>query len=36
VRIRAHAPGDQVTVVVDLPSGGSKTFIVTLDSAPSL
>ncbi|NBU93633.1 MAG: PDZ domain-containing protein [Actinobacteria bacterium] len=36
VRIRAHAPGDQVTVVVDLPSGGSKTFTVTLDSAPSL
>lgn len=36
VRIRAKAPGDQVTVVVDLPSGGSKTFTVTLDSAPSL
>jgi putative serine protease PepD len=36
VRIRAHAPGDQVTVVVDLPSGGSKTYTVTLDSAPSL
>ena len=36
VRIRAKAPGDQVTVVVDLPSGTSKTFTVTLDSAPSL
>ena len=36
VRIRAKAPGDQVTVVVDLPSGGSKTYTVTLDSAPSL
>jgi putative serine protease PepD len=36
VRIRAKAPGDQVTVVVDLPNGGSKTFTVTLDSAPSL
>ena len=36
VRIRAHAPGDQVTVVVDLPSGSSKTYTVTLDSAPSL
>ena len=36
VRIRAKAPGDQVTVVVDLPSGSSKTYVVTLDSAPSL
>jgi putative serine protease PepD len=36
VRIRSHAPGDQVTVVVDLPSGSSKTYTVTLDSAPSL
>ena len=36
VRIRAKAPGDQVTVVVELPSGSSKTFIVTLDSAPTL
>ena len=36
VRIRAKAPGDQITVVVDLPSGGSKTYTVTLDSAPSL
>jgi len=36
VRIRAKAPGDQVTVVVELPSGSNKTFTVTLDSAPSL
>jgi len=36
VRIRAKAPGDQVTVVVELPSGLSRTYTVTLDSAPSL
>lgn len=36
VRIRAKAPGDQVTVVADLPNGSSTTFTVTLDSAPSL
>jgi putative serine protease PepD len=36
VRIRAKAPGDKVTVVVDLVGGTLKTFIVTLDSAPSL
>jgi putative serine protease PepD len=36
VRIRAKAPGDKVTVVVELVSGTLKTFIVTLDSAPSL
>ena len=36
VRIRAKAPGDQVTVVVELPSGSSRTYTVTLDSAPSL
>ena len=36
VRIRAKAPGDQITVVVELPSGLSKTYTVTLDSAPSL
>ena len=36
VRIRSYAPGATVTVVVDLPSGGSKTFKVTLGSAPSL
>ena len=36
VRIRAKAPGDQVTVVVELPNGSSRTYTVTLDSAPSL
>jgi putative serine protease PepD len=36
VRIRAKAPGDQITVVVELPNGTSKTYTVTLDSAPSL
>ena len=36
VKIRSYAPGTKVTVVVDLPSGGSKTFKVTLGSAPSL
>jgi putative serine protease PepD len=36
VRIRSYAPGAVVTLVVDLPTGGSKTFKVTLGSAPSL
>ena len=36
VRIRSKAPGDKVTVVVELIGGALKTFIVTLDSAPSL
>ena len=36
VRIRAKAPGDQVTVVAELPNGISTTYTVTLDSAPSL
>jgi putative serine protease PepD len=36
VRIRSYAPGATVSVEVDLPSGGSKTFKVTLGSAPSL
>jgi putative serine protease PepD len=36
VRIRAKAPGDQVTVIVELPNGTSRTYTVTLDSAPSL
>jgi putative serine protease PepD len=35
VRIRSFAPGATVTVVVDLPTGGSKTFKVILGSAPS-
>jgi putative serine protease PepD len=36
VRIRAKAPGDQITVIVELPNGTSRTYTVTLDSAPSL
>jgi putative serine protease PepD len=35
VRIRSFAPGSTVSVVVDLPSGISKTFKVVLGSAPS-
>jgi putative serine protease PepD len=36
VRIRSYAPGTTVTVVVDLPNnGGTKSFKVTLGSAPS-
>jgi putative serine protease PepD len=36
VRIRSYVPGTTVTIVVDLPTGGSKTFRVTLGSAPAL
>jgi S1-C subfamily serine protease len=37
VKIRSFAPGTVVTIIVDLPnSGGSKTFRVTLGSAPSM
>lgn len=36
VRIRSYAPGAIVTIVVDLPTGGSKTFKVTLGSAPAI
>ncbi len=36
VRIRSYAPGAVVTVVVELPTGGNKTFKVTLGSASSL
>ncbi|MEN9687531.1 MAG: hypothetical protein RL381_543 [Actinomycetota bacterium] len=36
VRIRSYAPGATVTVVVELPSGGNKTFKVTLGSAPAI
>jgi S1-C subfamily serine protease len=37
VKIRSYAPGTTITVVVDLPnSGGSKTFKVTLGTAPSM
>ena len=36
VRIRSYAPGATVSVEVELPTGGNKTFKVTLGSAPSL
>lgn len=36
VRIRSYVPGATVTIVVDLPTGGSKTFTVTLGSAPAI
>ena len=36
VRIRSKAPGDQITVIIELPNGTSRTYTVTLDSAPSL
>lgn len=37
VKIRSYAPGSTITVVVDLPNGGgSKSFKVTLGSAPSM
>ena len=36
VRIRSHAPGDQVVIIAELPTGGTKTFTFTLDSAPAL
>jgi putative serine protease PepD len=36
VRIRSHAPGDQVVIVAELPTGGTKTFTFALDSAPAL
>ena len=35
VRIRSKAPGTTVSITVDLPTGGQKTFTVTLGSAPS-
>jgi len=36
VRIRSYAPGTEINVLVDLPTGGSKNFKVTLGSSPSL
>ena len=36
VRLRSHAPGDQVVMVVESSSGVSKTYTITLDSAPAL
>ena len=35
VRIRSFAPGEKVNIVVTMPTGGSKTFNVTLGSALS-
>lgn len=35
VKIRSYAPGQSVTIVVDLPTGGQKSFKVILGSAPS-
>jgi putative serine protease PepD len=35
VKIRSYAPGTTVSVVVEMPTGGTKTFTVKLGSAPS-
>jgi S1-C subfamily serine protease len=35
VRIRSNAPGSTVSITVQLPTGGTKTFSVTLGSAPA-
>ena len=35
VKIRSYAPGKTVSITVDLPTGESKSFSVTLGSAPS-
>jgi putative serine protease PepD len=35
VRIRALAPGSSVSITVDLPAGGQKTFKITLGKAVS-
>jgi S1-C subfamily serine protease len=35
VKIRSYAPGATVSVTVDLPSGGQKTYKIVLGSAPS-
>ncbi len=35
VRIRSYAPGNTITVVVELPSGATQSFKVLLGSAPS-
>ena len=36
VRVRSHAPGDLITIVVESSSGVSKTYTITLDSTPAL
>jgi len=35
VKIRSYAPGSTIAVTVELPTGGSKSFKVTLGTAPS-
>mgnify|MGYP000966033861 CR=1 FL=1 len=35
VKIRSYAPGATITVTVELPTGGTKSFRVTLGTAPS-
>jgi putative serine protease PepD len=35
VRIRSYAPGATVSVLVDMPTGGQRTFRITLGSVPS-
>jgi S1-C subfamily serine protease len=35
VKIRSYAPGTSVSVLVDMPTGGQRTFKVTLGSVPS-
>jgi putative serine protease PepD len=35
VRIRSYAPGETIKITVDMPSGGSRTFSVTLGKADS-
>ena len=35
VRVRSYAPGDTVKITVNLPSGSTKTFTVTLGKADS-
>jgi putative serine protease PepD len=36
VRIRSHAPGDQIIIVIESAAGSSRTFNITLGSAPAL
>jgi putative serine protease PepD len=36
VKIRSYAPGAVVTVVLTLPDGSSKSYKVTLGSAPAV
>lgn len=35
VKIRSYAPGTSVSVLVDMPTGGQRTFKITLGSTPS-